>query len=332
MIVTLEKEKLVIEKEKLVTMYKTMHLIREFEERVYVLYQETLIYGAAHPYVGEEAVAVGVCSALEPDDYVVSTHRGHGHCIAKGANVKLMMAELMGKETGYCKGKGGSQHIVDFGIGFIGAQGIVGAGIPIAAGAAIASQLRNLPRVTVSFFGDGASNTGSFHEGINLAACYNLPVVYVLENNLYAVTTPIKKTCKLSNLADRAKAYGISGKVVDGNNIFEVYGATKEVVNQTREGKGPTLIECKTYRWRGHYIGDPGLYRSKEELEAWKEKDPIKFLGKYLVENKFLTPQEDEEIKTEVKRQIDEAVEYAKKSPEPSLDTLTEDVYYSGEK
>lgn len=320
-----------LDNEKLIIMYKTMHLIREFEERVYVLYQEALVYGGVHLSVGEEAIAVGVCSALEPDDYVVSTHRGHAHCIAKGANVKLMMAELMGKETGYCKGKGGSQHIVDFGVRFIGAQGIVGAGIPIAAGAAISIQLRNLPGVAVSFFGDGASNTGSFHEGINLAACFNLPVVYVLENNLYAVTTSINKTCKLQNLADRAKAYGIPGRVIDGNNIFEVYEAAKEAINRARKGKGPSLIECKTYRWYGHYVGDPGKYRPTEEVEAWKEKDPIKFLAKYLVENKFLTPQEDEKIKSAVKRKIDEAVEYGKKSPEPPLDSLTQDVYYYGE-
>lgn len=317
-----------LDKEKLITMYRTMRLIREFEERVYVLYQETLVYGAAHPYTGEEAVAVGVCSALEPDDYVVGSHRSHGHCIAKGADVKLMMAELFGKETGYCKGKGGSQHIVDFGVRFIGAQGIVGASIPIAAGAAMATQSQNLPQVAVSFFGEGASNTGSFHEGINLAACYNLPVVYILENNLYAVTTSIKKTCKLTNLANRAKAYGIPGKVVDGNNIFEVYEAAKEAINRAREGKGPTLIECKTYRWHGHFIGDPGKYRSKEELASWKEKCPIKFLDKYLLENNLLTSQEDEKIKTEVKRQIDEAVEFAKKSAEPPLGSMLDDVYY----
>ena len=325
-------EKLIAElgDEKLIAMYKTMHLIRKFEERLYVLYQEFLAYGGVHLSVGEEAIAVGVCSALKPDDYVVSTHRGHAHCIAKGANIRLMMAELMGKEAGYCKGKGGSQHIVDFEIGFIGAQGIVGAGIPIAAGAAITAQLQNLPRVAVSFFGDGASNTGSFHEGINLATCYDLPVVYVLENNLYAVTTPAKKTCKLRNLADKANAYGIPGKVVDGNNIFEVYEAAKEAVDRAREGKGPTLIECKTYRWYGHYVGDPGEYRPKEEVESWKERDPVKFLARYLVENKLLTPQEDEDIKTEVKSQIDEAVEYAKECPEPPLDTLTQDVYYCG--
>ena len=326
-----KKSMLELDKDKLISMYKTMLLIREFEERVYRLYQEYLVYGAAHLGVGEEAIAVGVCSALQSDDYVVSTHRGHAHCIAKGANVKLMMAELMGKETGYCKGKGGSQHIVDFKIGFIGAQGIVGAGIPIAAGAAISIQLGNKSAVAVSFFGDGASNTGSFHEGINLAACLNLPVVYILENNLYAVTTPIEKTCKIENLAERAKAYGIPGKTIDGNNIFEVYEAAKEAIDQAREGRGPSLIECKTYRWYGHYVGDPGKYRSKEEVEGWKKRDPIKFLGKYLFESRFLTTEEDKRIKAETKRHIDEAVEYGKESPEPSLDTLTQDVYYCKE-
>ena len=314
--------------EKLISMYRTVHLIREFEERVHALYRQNLVYGGVHLYVGEEAIAVGVCSVLEPDDYVVSTHRGHGHCIAKGANVNLMMAELLGKEKGYCRGKGGSMHIVDFGIGLIGAQGIVGASIPIAAGAAFSARLRESSQIAVSFFGDGASNTGSFHEGINLASCYDLPVVFVLENNLYAVTTRIGKMCKLQNLADRAVAYGIPGKVVDGNNVLEVYKAAKEAVDWARDGKGPTLLECRTYRWYGHYVGDPALYRPKGELERWKKKDPIVLFKEYLAENQILSPGEDEKIRLEVKRQIDEAVDYAKRSSEPSLDKLLQDVYY----
>ena len=257
-------------------MYKKMLLIREFEERIHSLYQEDIVYGAGHLAVGEEAIAVGVCSALKPDDYVVSTHRGHAHCIAKGADVKLMMAELMAKETGYCKGKGGSQHIVDFNVKFIGAQGIVGAGIPIAVGAAISSRVRKKDSVSVSFFGDGATNTGSFHEGVNMAACLDLPVVYVLENNRYAVTTCIDRSCRLENLADRAVSYGIPGAVIDGNNIFEVYETTKKAIEHARKGKGPYFIEAKTYRWYGHFIGDPGTYRPEEELKSWKERDPIK--------------------------------------------------------
>ncbi len=314
---------------KLIDMYKLMHLIREFEERIHTLYQQDIVYGAGHLAVGQEAIAVGVCSALELEDYVVSTHRGHAHCIAKGASIDLMMAELMAKETGYCKGKGGSQHIVDFNVNFIGAQGIVGAGIPIAVGSALSSRIRKKNSVSVSFFGDGATNTGSFHEGINMAACLNLPVIYVLENNRYAVTTCIDRSCKLKNLVDRAKAYEIPGIVVDGNNIFEVYEAAEKAVEYARKGNGPIYIEAKTYRWYGHFIGDPGTYRPKEELEEWKVRDPIKFLKKYLLDNNIISENDDMKIISEIKKLIDHSVKFGEDSPEPGLDKLLEDVYYS---
>lgn len=319
-----------ISNEELIGMYKKMSLIREFEERINVLYQNDLVYGAGHLSVGEEACSVGVCSVLEPDDYVVSNHRGHGHCIAKGADINKMIAELMGKRTGYCRGKGGSMHIVDFGINFIGAQGIVGAGIAIAAGGAgLNSKVNKLNRVAVSFCGDGAANTGSFHEGINLAACLSLPVVYIIENNLYAVTTSISTACNLEDLYKRAIAYGIPGKKVGGNNIFEVYDAAKEAVNKARKGDGPSLIECRTYRWYGHYIGDPGKYRPKGELEKWKNRDPIDFLRKYLLKNNILSKKDIEKIGSEVVEKIDKAVEFGKNSPEPQLSSITEDVYFT---
>lgn len=317
-----------IESGKLIKMYKKMILIREFELRINILYQEALVYGGAHLSVGQEAIAVGVCENLNTVDYMVSTHRGHGQCIAKGADIKPMMAELMAKSTGSSKGKGGSQHIVDFSVGFIGAQGIVGAGIPIAAGAAISIKLRQEHAIVVCTFGDGATNTGSFHEGINLAACLNLPVIFILENNLYAVTTCISKSCKLQNLYERAKAYGIPTKVIDGNNIFEVYQTVKEAADYAKKGLGPYFIECQTYRWFGHYVGDPATYRPKEEVDSWKARDPIKFLGNYLIENKIINADDDIKIKKEMKIMVDESVEFAKNSPDPSLDSLLDDVYY----
>lgn len=316
--------------EKLKDMYLKMHVIRNFEENIKELYQRNLCYGGMHLSVGEEACAVGSCSALRKDDKIVTSHRGHGHNIAKGASVNRMMAELMGRKTGLCKGKGGSMHILDMSCGALGAQGIVGAQIPIAVGSAISARLQGKDYVTVSFFGDGAANTGSFHEGINMAAIMNLPVVFICQNNGYAVSFSCKKAMKIENIADRAKAYGIPGVVADGNNVFEVYDAVDEAVERARRGEGPTLIEFKTYRWYGHYVGDPCDYRTREEENYWKEKkDPIKHMKKYLLENELCSEADILELENEAGRIIHGANRYAEQSPEPELSDLFEDVYFS---
>ena len=239
-------------REKQYEMLRSMQTIRRFEERASDDYQAGAIYGVVHCYIGEEAVAVGVCAALNRGDQIISTHRGHGHCLAKGADLNRMMAELYGRQTGYCKGKGGSMHIADFSIGMLGANGIVAGGIPIVTGAGLAAQLEGKGRVAVSFFGDGASNAGPFHESINIAATWKLPMLYVCENNLYSAGTLAAETLALSDVAARAAGYGIPGVVVDGNDVMAVYEAAEAAVNRARAGQGPTLIECKTYRWRGH--------------------------------------------------------------------------------
>jgi len=243
---------LTLPKTKLIEIYRKMLEIRHFEEKVFDLYGQNLVLGTIHLYAGQEAVAVGVCANLRKDDYVTSTHRGHGHCIAKGARLDKTMAEILGKKTGYCKGKGGSMHIADFSIGMLGATAVVGAGIPIAAGAGLSIKLRGTDQVVACFFGDGASNQGTFHEGINIASVWKLPVIFVCENNLYAMGTRQSIVMAIENIADRAVAYGIPGVVVDGNNVLAVHEATQKAVERARKGEGPTLIECKTYRLKGH--------------------------------------------------------------------------------
>jgi pyruvate dehydrogenase E1 component alpha subunit len=264
-----------IPKEKLIDMYRKMLLIRYHETAAAEAFAAGTIPGFVHLYVGEEAVAVGACANLRDDDYITSTHRGHGHCIAKGCNVKYMMAELIGKETGYCKGKGGSMHIADVGIGMLGANGMVGAGIPLACGAGLSAQIRGTDQVCISFFGDGASNQGTFHESLNLASIWRLPVVFVAENNLYAQTTPQKHAMNIRSIAERGAAYGMPSAEVDGNDLIAVYEAVHEAVKRARKGLGPTLLECVTYRWRGHFEGDVLHYRTEKEVEEWKKKDPI---------------------------------------------------------
>jgi len=315
------------EKEKLIDMYRTMVRIRTFEERVRKEFRAGNIPGFAHLYTGEEAVATGACANLGPDDYITSTHRGHGHLIAKGGKTDRMMAELYGKKTGYNKGKGGSMHIADVDIGTLGANGIVGAGITIAGGAALSAKLRGTDQVTVCFFGDGAVNTSRFHEGVNLAACLNLPIVYVIENNLYAESTPISYSCRLNNLADRACAYGIPGKTVDGNDVVAVYEAVGEAIARARKGRGPTLVECKIYRWRGHFVGDPQDYLSNGELDEWMKKDPIPRFRKKLIEMGVLTEKDVDKIGREVNGEIEKAVKFAEESPFPDPDETLEDVY-----
>lgn len=321
-----------LNKEKLIELYMNMVKIRKFEETAANLFAEGLIPGLVHLYIGEEAVAVGVCANLRKEDYIVSTHRGHGHCIAKGGDIKKMMAELLGKRTGYSKGHGGSMHMVVPEIGVMGSSGIVGAGIPIAAGLGLAIELKQTDQVAICFFGDGASNTGTFHEGINLAAVWKLPVIFVCENNLYAISVPIHRSTSVKNVADRAVAYGIPGVAVDGMNVTAVYKAVQEAVSRAREGKGPTLIECKTYRFRGHYEGDPkkgGTYRNEAEMLKWEKKCPISNFKAKLIEKGVLTEKEAEEIEQKCIKEIEEAVEFAKKSPYPLPDEALENVFVS---
>ena len=316
-----------LSKDTLVVMLRKMLAIRYFEQAILRFFEQDLVRGATHVYLGEEAVGVGVCTALRPDDYISSTHRGHGHCIAKGGDLNKMTAELLGKATGYCKGKGGSMHIADLDLGILGANGIVGSGIPIAVGAALGSTIKGDDRVAAAFFGDGASNTGAFHEGINMAAVWKLPVVFVCENNMYAVSTSTRESLAIEGVVERAAGYGIPGVQVDGNDVLQVYEAARDAVARAREGKGPTLLECLTYRWTGHTVGDPGLYRSKEEVEAWKQKDPIPRFRDYLIKEGILTQEEYDAIDGEEKQRLERAAAFAKESPEPSVEALLEDLY-----
>lgn len=316
-----------LKKEELLHLYRKMVEIRKFETKVVELFADGMIPGFVHSYIGEEAVAVGACSNLNDDDYITSTHRGHGHLIAKGGHMDKMMAELFGKETGYCKGKGGSMHIADVDLGILGANGIVGGGFPIAAGAGLSAKMRGTNQVAVCFFGDGASNQTTFHEGINLASIWDLPVVFVCENNMYGISLSQKEHQHIKDISDRATAYGIPGVTVDGNDVIAVYEAVKEAVKRARQGEGPTLIECKTYRHRGHFEGDPTVYRSEEEVEQWKKKDPIKRFRKKLLELGTVTEEELNSIDEEVDKMVEEAVEYAKKGKFPEPEKAVEDVY-----
>jgi len=314
-------------KEKLLKMYKDMLRIRRFEETVSDLFSQDKIRGTTHLYIGEEAVAVGACNAIRPDDYITSTHRGHGHCIAKGATLREMMAELYGKITGYCKGKGGSLHIADLHAGNLGANGIVGGGIPIATGSGLTGKYKKTGKVTVCFFGDGASNTGAFHEAVNMAATWKLPVVYVCENNLYAMSTPVREAFPIQDIAERAQAYGMPGMVVDGMDVLAVKEAVEQAVERARRGEGPSLIECKTYRYLGHSKNDPRAYRTKEEEKQWKERDAIRRFRQWLLENTVATEEEISAIDDDVEKEAAEAIEFAENSPYPPLEEIVKDVY-----
>ena len=313
--------------EQMLHMYRQMLTIRSFEGQIRDLWKADLITGTTHTYVGEEAIAVGVCAALRPTDYITSTHRGHGHCIAKGGDLRRMMAELLGRYDGYCHGKGGSMHIADFDIGILGADGIVAGGIPMSVGAGLSAKLRGTDQVTVAFFGDGATNQGSWHEAVNLAAVWKVPTIFVCENNGYGITVPVSKSLNVENVADRAVAYGIPGTVVDGMDPVAVYEAATEAILRARQGEGPTLVECKTYRFQGHWIGDPATYRPKEEVESWYQRDPIPAFQERLIAMKLLTPRRCEEIKAEVERDIEDAIQFAKASPEPPTESLLEGLY-----
>lgn len=308
--------------------FKKMLTVRAFEEKAGELFQQNLIPGFIHLSIGEEASSVGTCSVLRPDDYVVSTHRGHGHMIAKGADPRFMFAELFGKASGYCRGKGGSMHIADFSLGILGANGVVGGGFPIAVGAGLSIQLRKTDQVVAVFFGDGAANRGTFHEAANMAAIWKLPVIFVCENNLYASTTPATYSLAGGSVAGRAAAYGIPGREVNGNDVLEVRKVVDEAVRRARAGKGPSIVENRTYRYRGHFEGDPQRYRSPEEVESVRKKDdPLRLFGARLKKEGLLTDKREKDLRAGVSRLMDEAVKYALEAPLPHPEEALEDLY-----
>jgi pyruvate dehydrogenase E1 component alpha subunit len=318
-----------LDKAALLGMYERMMQIRTFEEAAGAQFAAGKIPGFVHLYAGEEAVAVGVCAHLTDKDYITSTHRGHGHCIAKGVDLDGMVAELMGKATGLCKGKGGSMHIADVDRGMLGANGIVGGGFPLACGAALTARTLGTGGVAVCFFGDGAANQGTFHEGLNLAAIWKLPVVFVCENNGYAESTPVSYHCSASDIANRAAAYEIPGVVVDGLDLFAVYEAAGVAVARARRGEGPSLIEAKTYRYYGHFEGDTILYRTKEELEAYRRRDPIGAVRTYILEHDLAGEDELGAIDERVADQVRRAWERAEAAPWPAPEEALDDVYVS---
>jgi acetoin:2,6-dichlorophenolindophenol oxidoreductase subunit alpha len=314
--------------ELLLNYYKKMLELRLFELKVQELYRNGRLPGFVHLYVGEEAVAVGVCSNLEAGDLVFSTHRGHGHALAKGVPAGVVLAELWGKTTGSSGGRGGSMHMYAPEYGFMGTNGIVGAPIPLATGAALSAKLRKNGQVVVCFFGDGAVNSGSFHEAVNLGAVWNLPVVYVCENNLYATEMAFVRATKNTSVASRAAAYGMLGVEVDGQDIVAVHEAAAVAIGRARADGGPTLIECKTYRYVGHHEGDPGTdYRTRDEVRQWKQRDPVKLAGRMLTECHGVDESKLREADQEVEDLIDRAVDFAEKSPEPSAESVTEHVF-----
>jgi len=316
-----------IEGKTLIHLFEKMLEIRRFEEKVWDLFGRNLIPGTLHLYIGEEATAVGVCANLRVDDYITSTHRGHGHCIAKGARLEPMMAELLGKKTGYCKGKGGSMHVADASVGILGATAVVGSGIPIAVGAGLSCKLRKTDQVVACFFGDGASNNGTFHESLNMAAIWKLPIVFVCENNLYAMGTRISNVTAIDNIARRAIAYGMPGVTVDGNDAVDVFQAAREAVERARKGQGPTLLECQTYRHKGHSRFDPATYRPQEEVAEWMKRDPIVRLRKKLTEEQVLSEEEAAEIDKRIIDEVEAAAEFALGSSYPELGEALEDVF-----
>lgn len=313
-------------------MFRQMCLIREFDTQVKTLWMKNEIYGLAHSYVAAEAIAVGACEALREGDFITSTHRGHGHCIAKGADVKAMMAELHGKYEGLNRGKGGSMHIADVDKGMLGATGIVGSGMPIALGSALSSKVLGKDNVTVCFHGDGGTNQGVWHESINMAAAWNLPAIFLIENNQHAIATKIDTVTKETNLYKRAIGYGIEGVQVDGFNVFEVYKAVKKAAEKARNGGGPTLIEARFMRILGHFVADDQWYRDLDEANLFWEVCPIKRMKEYFLDNKLLTEEEVEAIRQSAVDQVAEAVSYAQNEcTEPPLSTLYNDIYANGE-
>ncbi|MCL5986901.1 MAG: thiamine pyrophosphate-dependent dehydrogenase E1 component subunit alpha, partial [Actinobacteria bacterium] len=277
--------------------------------------------------MGEEAVAVGACANLSREDLIVSTHRGHGHCIAKGADIKAMMAELLGKATGCCKGKGGSMHIAEVDVGILGASGIVASGIPVAVGAAFSQKYKNTGRVVISFFGDGATNNGAFHESLNLASIWKLPIVFICENNLYAITVPASISTSVRDIAIRATSYSIPGVIADGNDVEDVYHKVSEAVRLAKSGSGPSLIEAKTYRHEGHWVGDQKVYRTRKEEQQWYEKDPVTLYSNKLIAENLLSSSELDEIYSRIGNKISDAEAFAKDSPFPDKLEVYKDIY-----
>jgi TPP-dependent pyruvate/acetoin dehydrogenase alpha subunit len=311
---------------------RQMVLLRAFEEKLEELYQRKAMFGSTHSYRGQEAIAVGVCSALKGTDLVASYHRGTGHLIAKGADLYTLLCECMGREDGYSKGRGGKMHMGDMGFGFIGNTGTVGGTVPTATGAALAAKIRGSSEVVVSFFGDGAANQGVVHESMNLAGLWKLPVIYVCENNQYAMTVSFEKSVAIKHLSERGAAYGFEGKTVDGNDVEAVYEATQAAAAKARNGAGATLLECVTYRWDGHFGGDPGTaYRSKEEIESWKQKCPIKRLKEKLIEAGHITTQEFEAMAKDVYAEVDEVARRAEAAPLPKKEVNLDSVYAKNE-
>lgn len=315
-----------ISSKKFEEMYEKMLLTRYFEEKVAYFFSMGMVHGTTHLYVGEEATATGVCCALEPDDLIASTHRGHGQCISKGIDINRMMAEFLGKENGYCKGKGGSMHIANLEGGNLGANGVVGGGIPLAVGAGLTTKMKKLDRIVVGFFGDGATNQGTFHESLNLASIWKLPVLFVCEDNKYGLSMSRYKSMNIDDISVRASAYGIPGKTIDGNDVIAVYEETKKAREYVKNN-GPMLLVCDTYRTLGHSKSDANAYRTKEEIAEWKAKDPIKRIRTYLHDNNVLSETELKAIEDRAKKTIEDAVAFAENSPYPSIDTIMEDVY-----
>ncbi len=308
--------------------YETMVKIRYFESNIEKKFLAGEIPGFVHLYIGEEATGTGIMSNLTHTDYIETTHRGHGHTVAKGADLKKMMAEIFGKKTGFCKGKGGSMHIADFSVGMLGANGIVGGGYTLATGAGLACKMQKRKDISVVFFGDGASNRGTFHEAANMAAVWDLPVLFVCENNQWASTTPYQTTTSVADIADRAQGYGMPGVIVDGNDVFAVYEAAKDLIEKMRKGSGPALLECKTYRLKGHFVGDPERYRTKEEVKKVQdETDPIVRFEKRVLDEEVMTEKELEEIRKRVEKEVDEAIKFAEESPEPDSSEIYQDLY-----
>lgn len=317
-----------LSKEELIDLHEKMTLIREFEKAAERNFLDNEIPGFIHLYMGEEAIAAGIISQLEKEDYITSTHRGHGHMLAKGADPKEMMAELYGKKSGCCKGKGGSMHIMDFDLGVFGANGEVAGGLPIAAGAGFAiKNITKTDQIVVSFFGDGASNRGPFHEALNWASIYELPILFVAENNCYASTIKCDKTTSVKDISDRAQGYNIKGVTIDGNDLMKVYNTANKLIKEVREEKKPILLECKTYRLKGHFVGDPMEYRPEGEEDEYWDTEPIGRFEDYLLENKLVSEEEIKESWEKSQNIIQEAVEYARNEDFPAAEDALNDLF-----
>ena len=314
-------------KEMLMDIYLVMNQIRGFEEKALQFFQKDKLRGSVHLYIGQEAVAASVIALLNDQDYITSTHRGHGHGIAKSRDLKRAFAELMGKETGFCNGRGGSMHICDLDKGNLGANAIVGGGLPIAVGGALAQKMRGINNITATFFGDGASNQGTFHESLNLASVWKLPVVFICENNGFGISVPVSQSTSVEDISVRAAGYNMPGYTIDGNDVIAVLDTFSKCLERARAGEGPSLIEAKTYRWKGHWTGDPEVYRTREEVESWVAKCPIKRLRQYLLENKLATESELISAEQHAAQDVQDAVDFAEASPEPDPTTVMNNVY-----